>query len=82
MSDLIPVEPSGDEGVLRFVLDLSGSSVDPDPSGDVISDYNLLDNLPKINGVTLIGNISPATLGLHQRMYPITLSEIAELPEL
>ncbi len=82
MSDLIPVEPSGDEGVLRFVLDLKGGSVKPDPSGDVISDYNLLDNLPKINGVTLIGNVGLATLDIQRRMSPISLSFIEELPNL
>lgn len=85
MSDLIPVEPSEDEessGVLRFVLDLEGGSVDPTPPVEVITDYELLTNLPTINGVTLIGNKLESAYGLQRKMTSIPLSTIAALPDL
>lgn len=82
MSDLIPVDSEDDEsGTLRFVLDLERGSSDPTPSGGT-SDYNLLKNLPQINGVKLLGNITDEQLDIQKKMTPITISYINFLPDL
>lgn len=79
MSDLIPVDDGS--GILRFVLDLEGGSIDPTPV-EVITDYDLLNNLPLINGITLLGNKTSANLNLQETMTPISLSVINALPNL
>lgn len=79
MSDLIPIDDGS--GILRFVLDLEGGSVDPTPV-EVITDYRLLNNLPSINGVTLIGNKTLNDLNVQEKMTPISLSVINALPNL
>lgn len=77
MSDLIPVDPSeDDDGILRFVLDLKGGSVEPDVSPPYTGDYEELTNLPKINNITLIGNKTDEALGLQSKMDALTVAEI------
>ena len=60
----IESDVSGSEA--DFNADQRRVNVDIYPGGLITKDYNLLENKPEINGVTLVGNKAAAALGLAQ----------------
>ncbi len=72
-------EEKNDDGMYYWITDENGGAMTILVA--TVSDYNEMTNKPKINGVTLEGNMSLDQLGIEGNIIEITKSEFDALPD-